>query len=97
MESYIDMLDIIENAIKYNASSDVILNIVKEFKSNMEEDLNSVKEKMRYCKKLYFIEGLYKGPLFFYFHFSIIVKIPINILSNCKTLLFQLYIIIVNK
>ena len=51
MESYIDMLDIIQNAIKYNASSDVILNIVKEFKSRMEDDLNSTKEKMRYCKK----------------------------------------------
>ena len=51
LKSYIDMLDIIQNAIKYNASSDVVLNIVKEFKSNMEEDLNSVKEKMRYCKK----------------------------------------------
>ena len=50
LKSCIDMLDIIQNAIKYNASTDVVLDIIEEFKSKMEDDLNSVKEKMRYCK-----------------------------------------------
>ena len=51
LKSCIDMMDIIKNAIINNASPDVMLNIVEEFKSNMEDDLNSVKKKMRYCKK----------------------------------------------
>ena len=51
MDYCIDMLDIIQNAIKYNASTDVVLDIIEKFKSHMENDLNSVKEKMRYCKK----------------------------------------------
>ena len=51
LESDIDMLNIIQNAIKYNASTDVLLDIIEEFKSHMEDDLNSVNKKMRYCKK----------------------------------------------
>ena len=51
LKSFIDIIDIIQNAIKYNASTDVVLDIIEDFKSNMEDDLNSVKKKMRYCKK----------------------------------------------
>lgn len=51
IKSSIEMLDIIKKVIISNASTDVILDTIDVLKSSIEDDFNSVEEKMRYCKK----------------------------------------------